>query len=120
MGERESGSRRCGPAALTSAVLGVDPCCSSLRATAAVFLLAALSARKNSPEVAQLLCEHDADVNDRSSKDGWSALHCACDTKNVDVAKVLVDYKDDLLTVHPLAADWGRSPRPPFSHRYCW
>jgi hypothetical protein len=44
MGERESGSRRCGPAALTSAVLGVDPCCSSLRATAAVFLLAALSA----------------------------------------------------------------------------
>ena len=65
MGERESGSRRCGPAALTSAVLGVDPCCSSLRATAALFLLAALSARKNSPEVAQLLCEHYADSHRR-------------------------------------------------------
>jgi hypothetical protein len=35
---------RAGPAALTSAVLGADPCCSSLRAATAVILLAELSA----------------------------------------------------------------------------
>jgi hypothetical protein len=29
--------------------------------------------RKNLPEVAQLLCEYDADVNVRSSKDGWTS-----------------------------------------------
>jgi len=35
---------RVGPAALASAVLGADPCCSSLRAATAVILLAELSA----------------------------------------------------------------------------
>ena len=47
VGERKAREQfvRDGPAALTRAVLGVDPCCSSLRAATAVMLLAELYAR---------------------------------------------------------------------------
>jgi hypothetical protein len=54
------------------------------------------AASKNAPEVAQLLCEHGADVNASSTKDGWTALIWACSMNNVQVAKILIEHKADV------------------------
>ena len=70
-----------------------------------------LACENGHTEVAQLLLNHEAEIN-RASEDGGTALHIACEKGHVATAEVLLDMGADINT----ADGKGRSPL----YAACW